>query len=234
MHVHALGIAFRTIIGSAILEVADQFFLLRVNGDDGLLLGLRGNDFCVDVFELGVAVGMVRAFVRFAIELAREAELYQLLVHGVGADRMSHRGQGRRQLLQAFRHPDQRPHGIAQRRGLDQALEGRHEPRIVVAKRTTPAARAANVPFRQRVRVEIILAAIDRRTGKPRDLRDGRKTAPSGGPHLGRRKQPSSPLVELRADRLPSLPNRIRVDHTIELRPLAADRNPLHPSHSAA
>jgi hypothetical protein len=35
------------------LEVADQFFLLRVNGDDGLLLGLRGNDFCVDVFELG-------------------------------------------------------------------------------------------------------------------------------------------------------------------------------------
>ena len=38
VHVHALRIAFRTIVGSAILEVADQLLLLRVDGDDRLLL----------------------------------------------------------------------------------------------------------------------------------------------------------------------------------------------------
>jgi hypothetical protein len=64
-----LGIAFRAIIGSAILEVADQFLLLRVDGDDRLMLSLRRNGFRVDVFELGIAVGMMRAFIRLAIGL---------------------------------------------------------------------------------------------------------------------------------------------------------------------
>ena len=40
VHVHALRIAFGTIISSAILEVANQF-LLGVDGDDGLLFGAR-------------------------------------------------------------------------------------------------------------------------------------------------------------------------------------------------
>ena len=74
VYVHAPRVAFRAIIGSAVLEVADQLLLLRVDGDDGLLLGLRRNDFRVDVFELGIAVGMLRAFIRLAIELAREPE----------------------------------------------------------------------------------------------------------------------------------------------------------------
>jgi hypothetical protein len=69
VYVHPLGIAFRAIIGSAILEVADQFLLLRVDGDDRLMLSLRRNGFRVDVFELGIAVGMMRAFIRLAIGL---------------------------------------------------------------------------------------------------------------------------------------------------------------------
>ena len=73
---HASWIALRTIIGSAILEVADQFLLLCIHGDDGLSLGLRGNDFRVDVFELCIAVGMVRSFIGLAIGLAREAKLH--------------------------------------------------------------------------------------------------------------------------------------------------------------
>src|SRR5271165_6452888 len=42
--------------------------------------------------------------------LAREPELHQLLAHRVGADRMPHLGQRRRELLHALRHPDQGPH----------------------------------------------------------------------------------------------------------------------------
>ena len=90
---------------------------------------------------------------------------------------MPHLREGCGQLLHAFRYPDQGPHGIAKRRGLDQALERRDEPRIVLAQRATPATGPANPPLRQRLRIEINLATIDRRTGEPGDLRDGRETA---------------------------------------------------------
>ena len=204
VHVDAPRITFGAIIGSAILEVADQFLLLGVDGDDGLLLGLRRNHFRIDVFELGVSVGMFRAFIRLAVGLAREPELHQLRANRVGTDRMPHLGQGCGKLLHAFRHPDQRPHGIAQRRRLNQALERGDEPRIVLADRATTATGTANPPLRQRLRIEILLAAIDRRPGEPSDLRDDRHTASTGGPHLRRREQAPPPLVEPRADRIPS------------------------------
>src|SRR6516164_1284975 len=102
MHVDAPRIAFRLIVGSTVLEVADQLLLLGIDGDDGLLLGLRRNHYRVHVFELGVAVGMVRAFIRLAIELAREAEFHQLRADGIGTDRMSHLGQRHRELRHAF------------------------------------------------------------------------------------------------------------------------------------
>jgi hypothetical protein len=146
--------------------------LIRVNRDDRLLLSLRRNDFGVDVFELSVAVGMLGAFVCLTIGLPREPELYQLRTHRVGADRMPHLREGCGQLLHAFGHPDQGPHGIAQGHGLHQALERGDETRIILAERTTPATGAANLPLRQRLRVEILFAPIDRRTGEPGDLRD--------------------------------------------------------------
>jgi hypothetical protein len=188
VHVHAPRIAFRTIIGSAILEVADQLLFLRIDGDDGLLLGLSCNDFRVDIFELGISVGMFRAFICLAIGLAREPELHQLLAYRIGTDRMPHLRQDCCQLLHAFRHPDQGPHGITQCRGLHKPLECRQQPWVVLANRTTPTAGAANLPVRQRFRAQISPAAIDRRTGEPGDLRHQSETAPPGGPHLNRRK----------------------------------------------
>src|SRR3984885_8876460 len=73
VHLDAPRPARRPIVGSAILEIADQFFLLRIYGNDGLVFGLRGNHFLVDVFELRIAVGMVRSLIRLAIGLPREA-----------------------------------------------------------------------------------------------------------------------------------------------------------------
>src|SRR5271165_6300607 len=234
VHVHAPRIAFRTIVGSAVLEVAEQLLLLRIDGDDGLLAGLRRNDFRVDVFELGVAVGMVRAFIRLAIGLAREPELRQLRADRIGADRMSHLGQCRGELRHAFRYPDQGPHGIAQCRRFDQPLERRDEPRVGFRYRPTPASGTANPPLRKRLAVEVVFAAIDRRTSKPGNLRDQRETAATGAPDLRRRKQPPTTLVKPRPDRLPSQPNRRLVDHAIELRLFATSRNPQHLSHSDA
>jgi hypothetical protein len=66
VHVDAPWVALGAIIGSPVLEVADQFLLLCINRDDRLLLGLCRNDLGVDIFELGIAVGMLGAFIRLA------------------------------------------------------------------------------------------------------------------------------------------------------------------------
>src|SRR5581483_7312372 len=234
MDVHPPWIAFRAIVASAILEVADQFPLLGVDRDDRLSLRLRGNDFRVDVVELGVSVGMFRAFIRLAVGLAREPQFHQLRAHRVGTDRMPHLRQGCGKLLYAFRHPEQRPHGIPQRRRLNQALERGDEPRVVLANRATTTTGTANPPLRQRLRVNILLAAIDRRAGQPGDLRDGRETASTSGPRLRRREQATPSLVELRADRVPSQPNGRLVDHATDLSLFAENRNPQNLSQSDA
>ena len=56
--------------------------------------------------------------------------------------------------------------------------------------------------------------------------RHNRETAPTSRPHLARRKQSPATLVELAADRLPSLPNGVLVDHPTDLRLFAPHRNP--------
>src|SRR5580692_11069810 len=108
------------------------------------------------------------------------------------------------------------------------------EPRIVLANRATPAAGTANPPLRQRLRVEIPLAAIDRRAGEPGDLRDDRQTSATRGPHLRRCEQASPTLVKPRADHIPSQPYRGLVDHATDLPRFAEDRNPQHLSQSDA
>src|SRR5215470_5975582 len=234
VHVDALRVALRTIIGSAVLEVANQLLFLRIDRDDGLLLGLRRDCSRVDIFELGVAVGMLRAFIRFAVGLARKPEFHQLCAHRVGADRMPHLGQSCSELLHAFRHPDQGSHGIAQRRWLDQALERWDELRVILANRSAPTADTANSPLRQRLRIKINLAAIDRRTGEPGNPRDAREAASTRGPHLRRRKQAPPPLVEPRAHRIPSQPNRSLIDHATDLPRFGENRNPQDLSQSDA
>src|SRR6516162_7302748 len=68
-----------------------------------------------------------------------------------------------------------------------------------------------------------------------------RRTRPFGSGSASRSSSPrliverASPvLIEMRAHRLPALPNRSPVDHATDLRRFAAHRNPQGPSHSAA
>ena len=58
VHLDATWIALRPIVAAAILEVADQLLLLRVDRDDRLPCRLRRDDLRVDMLELRVAVGM--------------------------------------------------------------------------------------------------------------------------------------------------------------------------------
>src|SRR5574337_2141811 len=56
VHLHAPWIALGPIVSAAVLEVADQLFLLRVPRDDGLVRSLRRNRPGMEVFDLRVAV----------------------------------------------------------------------------------------------------------------------------------------------------------------------------------
>ena len=188
----------------------------------------------VDVLELRIAVRMLRAFIGLAIVLARKANLHQFLAHGIGADRMAHCRQCLSELVHALRHPDQGPHGISESYRLDEALELGHKSWIRFGNGPAPATRAANLALRQRLRVEIVLTAIDRRASEPRDPRHNRETAPSRGPHLGSCEQSPASLVELAADRVPAILNGALVDHATGIRLFADIRNPARLSHSGA
>ena len=102
------------------------------------------------------------------------------------------------------------------------------------ARRPPPAARAANLALRQRFRIEIVLAAINRRAGEPRYPRHNREPAPSCGPHLGSREQSPASLVELAADRVPAILNGPLVDHATGIPLFAEIRIPDRLSHTDA
>src|SRR5215813_10378043 len=62
------------------------------------------------------------------------------------------------------------------------------------------------------------LAATRLRPPPPGDPRHGLESTPAGSTHFGSRKHALRPLVQLRADCLPSSPNAVLVDHAAEVR----------------
>jgi hypothetical protein len=86
MHPHRLRIAGTAELATAILEVADQFLLLRVNRDRRITRGDRRFHRGVDVRELRIAVGMFGAFTGLSVGLATvlllaQQQPNQLLAH---------------------------------------------------------------------------------------------------------------------------------------------------------
>ncbi len=156
---------------------------------------------------------MVGAFVRLAIGLPRKTDLREQLAHAVGADGVAHPGEGGCQFVEALRHPQQWTDRIAQRRRLDEALQVPKQRRVPFGQRLRAAALTANLSRLQGRCVEVFQPASDGAAREPRDLRDGRKATPPGSPRLACGEQPPSSLVPLRAVRIPSLPNRLCIDH---------------------
>lgn len=222
------------IVGAGVLEVANQLLLLGVDRDDRLPCSLRGDHLRVDVLELRVAVRMPGAFLGLPVVLTREAEFHQLLGNRVGADQMAHLRQRGGGFVHALRHPQQGPLGIAQRGSLDEALQLGNQPSVALAHRPAPAAGTANPPPRQRRGVPIVLAAIDRRAGEPGDPGDQSQRPPAGSANLGRCKHATTALIQAAPNRIPAIPDAVRVDHAPDLRLFAPIRNPHHPSQSEA
>ena len=120
------GSPLRLPLPSRVLEVADQLLLLGVDGDDRhapldavLRLG-------VDVLELRVAIGMLRALDGLVRRLQAVAVLAQQLGHRLVADADAVlREQLRGQRVRALARPAQRRLRVATRDRIDELLQRR-------------------------------------------------------------------------------------------------------------
>jgi hypothetical protein len=130
--------------------------------------------------------------------------------------------------------PGQRSRWIAPRGRIDDLLQRRHEPGILLSDRLATAALAPDATRLDRLAVEIVLAAIDGGAGEPGDARDDLQPTVSGSPHLGRREQALTALVKIAPHRLPAILNAVLVDHATGLRLFARIGNPPAPSHTVA
>ncbi len=92
------GAAFRSPLASGILEVADQFLLLRIDGDHGLRGPLAPPDVVIDVPELRIAVRVVRAFARLSVGLQTVARRREEFGDQLPADRVAQALERRRQV----------------------------------------------------------------------------------------------------------------------------------------
>jgi len=63
-------LAFAAPVCAGVPIVTDQLFLLRIDRDHRLIVGLEGQDLGIDVLELGITVRMVAAFVGLEVTLA--------------------------------------------------------------------------------------------------------------------------------------------------------------------
>src|SRR6266851_1021561 len=107
VHPDLLRIACRTIFPAAVLEVADQFLLLRVDRDHRLVRGQRRAHHRIDVLELRIAIRVAVAFPRLAIALQAVAHPVEQLADQRAADLMALRLKLRRQPAHALARPAQ-------------------------------------------------------------------------------------------------------------------------------
>ena len=136
--------------------------------------------------------------------------------------------QGVRKAAAALRGPAQRTLRIAPRRGLDQRLESAQQFRLLLRLRLAPATGTANpagLAWR-RLSTEFTQTPANGRTRHPRDLGNKPDPAPPKASRLGRRQQPTAPLVKMRSQSLVSIFDTIRVVHSQYIEDKHTLRNP--------
>jgi len=138
VHSNRLGLSLGAQLTTGILEVSDELFLLGVDRDRGFASRLERLHFSVDVLELGVAVGVARAFARLAVGLQAEAQATQQAAHQLLAGGEALLRQSCRQTTLALADPQQG--SFRDHRGLTTAPTRSRLPKVQVGSQS-PACR---------------------------------------------------------------------------------------------
>ena len=115
------------------------------------------------------------------------------------ADRIAKLAQGAREVPVLFETQRNGRSGSPRSTGSTR-LQGRQQTRLFFRRRLAPTATPTNPVHRRRrvASVKLCKATANRRGRYPGDLAHQRDTAPARCPRLGRRKKPTTPLVEIR------------------------------------
>ncbi len=128
---HLNWFAFRVPFSTGLGEPSDQLLLFRIDADHGVAAGEELLGECVDVPELGVAVGVLASFQGLAGPLQTVFEgMEDVRDHRV-ADGVPHLSQLRREVARRLRGPPQRRFGIPPCFGFNQSIQSAQQFRIV-------------------------------------------------------------------------------------------------------
>ena len=214
---HRLGLTLRTVLTTAILEIADQFLLLGIDRDRWLPRGQRLLHLSIDVPKLGIAVGMVRPLAGLAIGLEAVSQIAQKIGHHIVTNTMAKFTKPGRHVAQALGRPQQRRRRIAACRRLHQVLEIGEQRRIRDNQGPASAALPAD-PIGRRVGLclaaQLRQSAVDRAARYPRDPRDRRDPATPCSQRFGGRKPTSPALIQHRVERCIAQFDRHIVNHS--------------------
>src|SRR4030095_6638340 len=122
-----------------LLEIANQFFLFRIDRNDRLAAFLKSQDFLIDLLKLRITIRMVCSLFGLAIGLQAIAHLMQQTVDGIVADSMPLSCQFRRQMASTFRRPFQRRLRVTQRRRGKQLFQVALQTAVSFAQRLAPS-----------------------------------------------------------------------------------------------
>src|SRR4030081_1407169 len=112
MYAYFHWIALRAQFTSAILEIAHQFLLFCIDGDDWFLPAQTPLHFAIEMFELGIAIRRIGPFLGLAVGLSAISQLVQQFRHYLMAHNIIHSFQLGRQVANALACPPQWTFGI--------------------------------------------------------------------------------------------------------------------------
>ncbi len=189
MDPHALRRFRRTPRAARILEIPDQFLLLRVDRNRGLVLSLGRSYASRDIPKLRISVDVLAAFPRLHVALQAVAQaMQQFGDHGV-ADVMAQPLKRHRQGACAQARPAQRRVRIAGRRRLHQRVQVPQQRGIALGgSLATPTGLPAPRAGQRVARCEFTQASLNGRRRDPRRARHLRDTTVAD--RLGFRRRP--------------------------------------------
>src|SRR4030095_2256039 len=199
MDAHQLGHSLRPPFPPALFEIADQFFLLGIDRDNGLRAPLESLHLGIDIFELSVAIRMRGTFFGLAVGLQTVVELLEqvgdLLVPNLKALLL----QFCRQFPDALTVPAQRRLWIATARRVDYRVERCQQRGLVMNERFATATGPANATSRQQRAVvsrrHVLQAKVNDAARDSSHLRDQRLAATANRFGFGRRPQAASTFI---------------------------------------
>src|SRR5947208_3155743 len=183
-----------------VLVIPNQLLLLRVHGDDRSARGQRPAYVIVDVLELRVAVGMIRAFLGLPVPLQAVVHISKELRDLLMADRMVLAREFRRQRPRALAGPAQRGLRVAPRQRLHQGLQRPRQLGVADEERVASSAGAPDTSGRDRFPIQLADALGDGDAGQSTGAADPRDAPIAGMQCLVRRQHSPAALIQVLPD----------------------------------